>query len=37
VSREEFYASTKNWTIMDGFRDKTNEAIRAFYRRIAGR
>jgi hypothetical protein len=37
MTREEFFASIKDWTVMDGFRDKTNEAIRAFYRKIAGR
>jgi hypothetical protein len=37
ISREEFNASIRDWTIMDGFRDKKNEAIRAVYRRIADR
>jgi hypothetical protein len=37
MSRDEFYASIKDWEKMDGFRDKKNEAMRALYRRIAGR
>ena len=37
MSRDEFYASIKDWKKMDGFRDKRNEAMRALYRRIAGR